>query len=1137
MHPESTAPVRQLDIGYVRRGGYDRISSIRSAGLGVAVDYEYDEWGNLKEVRRNGPPLWRERYQYTVVNVRDRHQMLEVIDANGHVTRYDYYQAGDVFPGQAAAPLQVHNEEYVRRVVSVVGGGAGNVSTEFAYDMSDVLSLRWQTTVRNGRGVDTRYVLNGNGGDLERHEAVGTPLERLTTSEWAESDVFKVRTTDPAGRVTEFGHDANGNLTSEQIHTPDLGVVRRSWVYGPFNKLVSETDAESRTTTFEIDPENGDLLSKTDAAGNATRFEYGAGHGLVTREIDPRGHATDHSNHDSFGNARTLQGPQGRVVQRIFDARGRLIGELDSLGRQLAQHWDGLDRVLERRRVSGSGIGSDETYAWDYYPGGQKRSETNPLGARTEFTLDGLDRVVLERTTFASEELVVERSYDANGNLLLEKDRRGVRKGWTYDELDRVVGMRIVDGPAPAPTGPLATYGYDSVDRKLFETDLAGLRSDLEYDGLYRVTKTLLPESCPYGRCFEERRYDLVGNRTFFRDHGGFAETSTYDGLNRVTSFTDRAGRTRTTEYDDPEGSHVNKSTERDPFGLVTTFVYDGLNRETSRVVTLTGAGSQGEAYTTLTTYDDSVHAVVVTDPRGTRIRRELDGLDRTTRQVVDVDGLALETRSSWNGLSLQTSTLDPEGHRTESIYDALGRLREVEDALGRRSLYAYDGGGLRTRETDRRGVRTDMLYDNVGRLLSATVVPSLTANPWSASTAYLDQARRRVLTDARGKQTSIELDGLDRPVRTIDPDGQETRTEWLGIHDRRERDKRGFWRELRFDGVGRPTLTRDPAPWDHQTVTTAYDDAGNRVNETDRRGIVRVTQNDSLQRLRSVTRAGVVLEEHAYDGNGNRVSSKDGAGREARFEYDAANRMVVRTDGFGSAEAAATTFEHDRDGNVTFERDQRAADLNEPFSLRRTFDALHRVATITDGEGDVTGYGYNEEGHRTSVTEPGQQVTWFEYGERGEVTLVRQPPGSTHAAPETRVLHDPARNPLEQTDARGHRVQMAWDDVGRLDQRMQVIDATTTLTTAFGYDSNGNQTSLLDPRGQAVAQEFDELNRLKKKTWTFAPTDPDRPWRFITSTTQCWDPNGNLVQVIEEVSSGLEPTPATRSPAGTCPP
>lgn len=356
---------------------------------------------------------------------------------------------------------------------------------------------------------------------------------------------------------------------------------------------------------------------------------------------------------------------------------------------------------------------------------------------------------------------------------------------------------------------------------------------------------------------------------------------------------------------------------------------------------------------------------------------------------------------------------------------------------------------------------------------------------------------------------------------------------DWLGVHDRRERDKRGHWRELRFDGIGRPTLVRDPEPYASQTFTTLYDDGGNRVIETDRRGIQRVTQKDPLQRLRSIARGGVPLEENDYDENGNRVLARDGSGHETRFVYDAANRLVSRTDGFGTGDSDITIFEHDRDGNVTVEKDERASDLGEPFSIRRTYDALHRLITVTDGESQMTEYGYDNEGHRTSVTEAGLQVTTFQVGEKGEITEVIQPAASGHGPPRTIVLHDAARNPLLQTDARGNDVAMTWDDVGRLDLRTQRGAPEGDLVTDPTYDPNGNQTLLVDAKGQTVAQTFDELNRVQTRAWAFPPGDPYRPWRYATSMTCTWDPNNNLLRVDEVVASetrtALRPAPLSR--------
>jgi YD repeat-containing protein len=219
-----------------------------------------------------------------------------------------------------------------------------------------------------------------------------------------------------------------------------------------------------------------------------------------------------------------------------------------------------------------------------------------------------------------------------------------------------------------------------------------------------------------------------------------------------------------------------------------------------------------------------------------------------------------------------------------------------------------------------------------------------------------------------------------------------------------------------------------DPAPFQAQTVQTTYEDALNRKTETDRDGIATVTQTDPMGRVVSVTRADVPVEAHTYDAAGNRLSSMDGDLRLTLFTYDRANRLVAREDGAGTATAAATTYEYADRCNQTSERDRRAYDLGSPFSVKREYDGLHRLERVTDDEGLVTEYGYDDEGHKTRVREPEGQVTQFEYDELGKLTQVTQPPPAGQPAPVTRYEYDPARNPVTQTDARGKVVHMTYD-------------------------------------------------------------------------------------------------------------
>src|SRR4029453_13641138 len=83
-------------------------------------------------------------------------------------------------------------------------------------------------------------------------------------------------------------------------------------------------------------------------------------------------------------------------------------------------------------------------------------------------------------------------------------------------------------------------------------------------------------------------------------------------------------------------------------------------------------------------------------------------------------------------------------------------------------------------------------------------------------------------------------------------------------------------------------------------------------------------------------------------------------------------------------------------------------------------------------------------------------------------------------------------------------------------------------LATTHGYDENGNETSLLDPKGQSTISTYDEWNRLKSKTFAFAPNDPYRPWRYTSSISYVNDANDNLVEVAGALASGPDPPPTT---------
>ena len=1144
---------RRLHVTWTRKGGFDRIESIESdSALALRVEYEYDDWGNLVRVRRAGTnvagqPSGRtrvERYDYTVDDPRDRHQLVRATDPNLSVVEYEYYSEGDPFPGFAVdtwqSGLYLWGQEEYAKQVREFPGNPPVVTTDFVYDYTGATSGTFVTTVTDARSNDTRYTLNPYGAP----DVIGEPLDRTTRLIWAVDDILKTEETDALNRKTTFGYDHRGNLTRKTIETLDFGPVTTEWDYDPqFNKLTLHRDAENRETSNMIDSKTGDLLSTTDPVGNQTVYTYDD-QGQLKTIRNPRGYTTLHQNHDSFGNAQTVTDPLGTVTTAAWDLRGRLVSSSDTMGHRKEIQYDAFDRpILEIRTactapcVDPDGLPpSDDAVArTTYYPGGEPRIVTNANGADITHELDGMNRMVGSVTTLPEGdryETITE--YDGNWNKTSETDRRGVKRLFFYDALNRLERVEIAGGsPGGGPYGQIAAYGYDLVGNRTSETDVMGQTSDYVFDDLYQVETMILPEEGAFGRYTETYTYDLVGNRRTTTDSNNHTTTWEYDGVNRVVLFRNALSQDTITRYDDPEGSHVNKSEEQEVVGgLRITRSYDRLNRATRHEQRLEGPGGDGAVYVTRTQHDDTAHSVLVTDPRGSSTLTFLDGLDRPIVVVEDEGDLNLESRLSYGGLGNWKAIRDRRGFVTQFTYDGLGRQTALIDAVANSTEVRYDGEGLKQSETDRRGVTTNFSYDSLGRLTREAVLPSITGVPWSREVEYRDLERRRIERDARGHPTTFDLDRMGRVVVETDPLLRTSETSWDGVNRRQVTDKRGHPTFYKYDELNRLTEIRNALD---KTVVTTYEDEENVTVEQDRRGILTRTENDPLVRLvrlirpwNSASRTGTVLETHTWDGNGNRTSQTDAEGSRRGFEYDGANRLTLRTDGVGTPVQASIEYRYDANGNRVMEIDERHTET-EP-TLRSSYDALNRLASTTNGEAEATIFEYDEEGNRTSVTEPEEQITTFAYGERGERLSVTQPsPAESESQPVTSYRYDPSRNRTHQTDANDHVVEMTYDELDRLASAVQdAVPGGLNLLTLRDYDRNGNETLLRDPKGQTVTSTWDPLNRLDTKTYAFAAGETDIPWRHTTGIVYDYDENDNLKQIDESVASGLDPPDTT---------
>lgn len=193
-----------------------------------------------------------------------------------------------------------------------------------------------------------------------------------------------------------------------------------------------------------------------------------------------------------------------------------------------------------------------------------------------------------------------------------------------------------------------------------------------------------------------------------------------------------------------------------------------------------------------------------------------------------------------------------------------------------------------------------------------------------------------------------------------------------------------------------------------------------------------------------------------SYDANGRLATVSDPAGRgslsftytnglltsvtdwatparSVAYQYDGSGRLWKVTD----REGKTTTFGYD--GATS--RLATITDARSNTALTLTYDGSGRVATQKDALGLTTG-----------------DATTFEYVVNGDGTRV-----TTVTSPTT--LFEPSFHPT---------IVDTYDTNGWLTSRVSQPSSTETLTASFSYDTDGNRTSVTDPRGNTTNYCFD---------------------------------------------------------------
>ncbi len=1029
------------------------------------------------------------------------------------------------------------------------------------------------------------YTYDANGNLIEENISLGSvngvqPV--LDADDNAVTEVTTAFTYDPLFNKMTSQTDAEGNTTWFCLDSPSAPPAGSpcSPTTGKTGNLLAQINAEGEQTGYAYEA-NGNLRSLTNGNGHSKTYSAYDAYGNVLLSIDAEGNE-QHTRWDARGRLLESWDSFGHHVIYSYDGLDRTIAEahLDDRGEggtpqvTVYRYTPGgqLKTVTSGLRAQGDflrGLGHTTEYTYD---------ALNRVKRVTDKAVKGADGSTVN--------LTVGYTYDETGNQLTETSARGVVQTHTYDGANRRTST-VTSGPG-GPAITVSTTTYDLADNPRTVTDLHGYVTTYVYDALYRVVEKQLPHShaldgVPFSEAKIVIRYDLAGNKVSESDANGFVTSYTYDNVYRLLTTTDAVGNVATFAYDNAG----NKEQERNlSSGLIVDYTYDKINRIKTKVQTVPGAGANGGSATYTTVYDylDSENAVIVTNPNGHKTKTDHDGLDRIYQTVVDEGGLNLITtftydangnivtqKDAQNGDIDVTFEYDGLNRKTRAVYVAVSATGGTAE-----ETFYYDGDHNLVKYVNRRGIEFSTDYDNLGRERTTSMVESITNGGDElilSETVYSDAQDNDGLLritgyDANRNVTVTRFDSLGRPVEIDDPNASGLiRYVYDNVNKRAQSDNRGFTLKYTYDGVNRLTKTEEFNLQDQPvgTMTMEYKAAERQTLNTDRMGIETLTQQDALGRVIEVRRRSpnmtahynsneIVLERYAYDAVGNVIRFTDANGNQFRYIYDGANRKTSQIDGEGSPVAATTTWTYDNVGNILTMKDGRTHDAD--FDVKYTYDARYRQITATDGEGNVTQYDYDDGDLLVKITEPlgDDYVTEYAYDEQGELLSVDETGRADNdtVAGVTRFFYDGNRNKIAQQDANGNLMTYKYDSLNQLTATYQHTepgtlssstvrgsdpkgsnfygaaggDETTALVWSYGYDGNGNQTSLTDARGQQMTLSYDHLDRLLTKTYV-NPAQANLDFQLL-STVYTYDPNGNILSVTEQ--KRLNGSPVTES-------
>ena len=447
---------------------------------------------------------------------------------------------------------------------------------------------------------------------------------------------------------------------------------------------------------------------------------------------------------------------------------------------------------------------------------------------------------------------------------------------------------------------------------------------------------------------------------------------------------------------------------------------------------------------------------------------------------------------------NLPTSITKEEGEDTlfkyNLEYNDNGNVTKIEDEINKGVItIIYDDNGNATNKQNSRKQEDESIinteYDNAGNPVKETVKSGTV----DTTTNYSYDNMGRVVTETNGKTNTVithSYDSLGREIQTVEKVGGKVRVSQYEYDVNgcliKETTPEGAVNTYEYDTMNRVIQHNVTADGKTTSTYTTYEYADvDILTGKSGRDAIKTVKNTLCTTEKDEN--NVILSKLYTDGNGLTVRNIS-QGVCTDYIYDGRGNIISEyIHGQSDSSGILNAYVYDKDGYCTAKligakwNSYGKLTVSDKTSVTTmVYDALGNIISETDGEGNVTGYGYTEDRKLSEVVLPGasgisRRYTYDEKTSDG--------------------------NFADRTyDSNNHMSEVVSNASGQVLYTADYGDGNEQIKTSYEYDSlgnvirqnNGNESFILfsyDDKGQCIRKQGISLSEIKQ-TDTFYEYD-----------------------------------------------